>query len=56
MEDSYEIPLPGDIPPGEYRVGVGMYDVTTMRRIAAFDANGARLAHDRAILGVVQVD
>jgi 4-amino-4-deoxy-L-arabinose transferase-like glycosyltransferase len=50
VEDVHEIPLPGDLPAGHYRVGLGMYFLETMERLPAVDARGARLPDDRIIL------
>jgi hypothetical protein len=53
--DRYRLPLDDDAPAGEYRVEVGMYDAATIVRLAAIDADGAPLAHDRVLLGSVRV-
>jgi hypothetical protein len=33
VTDRYELALPSDIPPGEYRIEVGMYLLETMERL-----------------------
>jgi len=55
IEDSYDIPLDGDLPPGEYDLSVGMYDIETMERLAAFNAAGERLPEGRIVLGSLTV-
>jgi hypothetical protein len=47
--DRYELRLREGAPPGEYRLLVGMYDLTTGQRLPATDLNGQALA-DNAIL------
>jgi hypothetical protein len=56
IEDSYDILLDGDLPPGEYEVSVGMYDIETMERLPAYDAAGERQPEDRIVLGVLGVE
>ena len=46
--DRYELRLREGAPPGEYRLLVGMYDLTTGQRLPAIDQNGQPLA-DNAI-------
>lgn len=53
-DPSYRLHLPLDIPPGDYLVEVGMYGMTSLKRIPKFDASGD-LTGDRYILGVVRV-
>jgi len=54
--DEYDIPLRGDAPPGEYTIEIGMYDLISGERLAAFDEEGAQLADDRVILTKVEVE
>ncbi len=56
LVDEYDIPVWGDAPPGEYTIEVGMYDLISGERLAAFDAEGERLAGDRVILTKVEVE
>jgi hypothetical protein len=56
IEDSYEILLDDDLPPGEYELSVGMYDAEKMERLAAYDASGGRLLEDRIVLGALRVE
>lgn len=50
IADSYTIVLNPDAPVGEYHIGVGMYDPTTMQRLPAFDAAGKRWRDDCIML------
>jgi hypothetical protein len=55
IADPYEIPLDPEAPPGEYTVEIGMYNVATMNRLSAHDAQGA--AHgDTVILETVYIE
>jgi len=56
IEDSYDILLDGDLPPGDYELSVGMYDIETMERLPAYDAAGERQPEDRIVLGVLGVE
>jgi len=47
--DEYEIPVQAEAPPGEYLLEIGMYDLTTMIRLAVFDAQGTGIG-DRILL------
>ncbi len=53
--DPYRLDLPQDLPPGEYRLEVGMYGMTSQRRLPVVDLSGD-LAGDRVILGPVRVE
>jgi hypothetical protein len=52
--DPYQLKVPDDTPPGDYFIEVGMYGMTSIRRVPQFDAAG-NLAGDRYILGPVRV-
>jgi hypothetical protein len=52
--DPYRIVLPPDLPPGDYWVEVGMYGMTSLRRLPVVDLSGS-LAGDRVILGPIRV-
>lgn len=54
--DEYDIPVQGDAPPGVYTIEIGMYDLISGERIAAFDEEEERLADDRVILTKVEVE
>jgi hypothetical protein len=47
--DRHKVPLPGDLPDGEYVVSVGFYDPT--RRLPVWSGDGTRLPADAAIIG-----
>ena len=53
--DPYRLIIPGDVPPGDYRLEVGMYGMTSHRRLPVVDLSGD-LAGDRIILGPVRVE
>ena len=55
IEDSYEILLGDDVPPGEYGLSVGMYDAETLERLFAYDVTGERLPGDRIPVGSLHV-
>jgi hypothetical protein len=40
VDDPYEIQLAGDLPPGKYRLQVGLYLLATLRRLPVLDAQG----------------
>ena len=48
--DPYRLILPSDLPPGDYWLEVGMYGMTSLRRLPVVDLAG-NLAGDRVILG-----
>jgi hypothetical protein len=50
IHDERYVTLPSNLPPGGYRVGVGLYDRASGARIAATGPDGQRLADDVAIL------
>ncbi len=54
--DEYDIPVRGDAPPGDYTIEIGMYDLISGERLAAFDAEGERLVDDSVILTKVEVE
>jgi len=56
LADNYGVLVPSHIPPGEYQIEVGMYDLETMQRIPAFDEQGTRLPSDRILLRKVRID
>lgn len=53
--DDYSIEVREDAPPGEYAIEVGIYDLTSGERLAAFDAGGERLSDDQVTLTKVEV-
>jgi hypothetical protein len=54
--DRYTLTPEQALPPGEYRLMVGMYDLVTGRRLAAFDEDGKRWADDAVILATLSFD
>ena len=52
--DRFGIPLDPSIPPGEYHLEVGWYDLSTLKRIPVLDSHGQPLA-DHAILSAITV-
>jgi len=55
LTDPYRLPLPSDLPPGDYWLEVGMYGMTSLKRLPVVDLDG-NLAGDRIILGPVRVE
>jgi hypothetical protein len=53
--DPYRLTLPDGLPPGDYRLEVGMYGMTSHRRFPVVHLSGD-LAGDRVILGPVRVE
>ena len=41
ISDPYLVQLDADLPPGDYRVHVGLYLLATLQRLAVVDENGA---------------
>jgi hypothetical protein len=52
--DPYRFVIPSDLPTGDYVLEVGMYSMTSLRRLPVVDSAG-NLAGDRVILGPVRV-
>ena len=55
MLDPYRLEIPPDLPPGEYLIEVGLYEMTSGRRLHISDPAG-NLDGDRYILGPVLVE
>ena len=55
LTDPYRLTVPLDLPPGDYWLEVGMYGMTSLRRLPVVDLSG-NLAGDRIILGPVRVE
>jgi hypothetical protein len=55
VRDVHVISLDGELPRGDYRVVVGMYDPVTGERLALRDAGGLPIADDAAELFVLRV-
>lgn len=54
MLDPYRLPIPADLPAGEYAIEVGLYEMVNGRRLHISDAQG-NLKGDRIILGPIVV-
>lgn len=50
--DEHRLPLPPDLPPGDYRLRVGMYDPATGARLPAVGSNDERLTDDAVELAI----
>jgi len=55
IEDSCEISLGDDLPPGDYELSVGMYDAASMERLPVRDLASERLLDGRITLGSVRI-
>ena len=55
LTDPYRLIIPSDLPAGDYWLEVGMYGMTSLRRLPVVDLGGS-LAGDRVILGPVRVE
>jgi hypothetical protein len=55
LVDPYRLVIPPDLPAGDYWLEVGMYGMTSLRRLPVVDLAG-NLAGDRVILGPVRVE
>jgi len=54
VSDPYQLQVPDTLPPGDYYIEVGLYGMTSTRRVPILDRGGG-LAGDRVILFKVQV-
>ena len=52
--DPYRLVIPADMPPGQYSLEVGMYEMGSIRRIPQFSLDGT-MTGDRFILGPVLI-
>ena len=55
LTDPYRLVVPADLSPGDYWLEVGMYGMTSLRRLPVVDLKG-NLAGDRVVLGPVRVE
>ncbi len=55
IDDRYTVILDPQTPPGEYWIEVGMYGMTTTKRVPIFDGE-LNLTGDRVILGSIRVE
>ena len=56
IEDSYDIALGEDLPPGEYELSMGMYDIETMERLPTYDPADEHLPEDRIVVGTLHIE
>lgn len=56
VRDALDIPLPDDLPPGEYRVLTGMYVLETGERRPVTDADGQPVPDNAIDLGTIRLD
>ena len=54
--DPYDLPIPMDIPPGEYVLTVGLYPWPDLSRLPVRDGAGVPLPDDRVLLTTVRVE
>jgi hypothetical protein len=55
VADEHSVPLPADLPPGDYQVIVGLYSLETQARLPVLDAQGRPVADNQITLGTVHV-
>ncbi len=53
--DEWELTLPDDVPPGEYRVHTGMYDPSTAERLSVSNSDGQPVQDNSIYLGNITV-
>jgi hypothetical protein len=51
VDDPHPVPLPEDMPPGAYRIALGVYDRSTGDRLPVYGADGEPVASDAVLLG-----
>jgi hypothetical protein len=55
IQDPYQIQLSADLPPGNYRLQVGLYLLASMRRLPLLDAQGQPI-DDKVIISGLTVE
>jgi hypothetical protein len=50
ISDQHVVPIGQDVPPGSYRLVVGMYDAGTLRNLPAYESNGQPIEGGRVVL------
>jgi hypothetical protein len=50
IDDLHVIPLPSDLPPGEYRIAIGLYNWQTGERLPVHPANGEQVPESAIVL------
>ncbi|MBC7813511.1 MAG: hypothetical protein H7175_20300, partial [Burkholderiales bacterium] len=56
LSDAWQVPLPADIPAGNYRVYMGLYDPSTVVRDPVTDGGVTALDNNEVLLGTVTVE
>jgi hypothetical protein len=54
VEDEYQLSIPSGSAGEQLRVQVGMYNLDTMERLPAFDADGSRLPDDVIVITEIE--
>lgn len=54
--ETWDVPLPGDLAPGRYRVYTGLYRTSDLERAPASDAEGSLFADARVPLGEIVIE
>jgi hypothetical protein len=52
VRDERVLPLPQDLPAGDYQLAVGMYRLETMQRLPILDAAGNETVDDEILLSL----
>jgi hypothetical protein len=52
--DEHRLELPAGLPPGEYRLAVGLYDAATQARLPVVDASGVPVPDNALLLGTLE--
>ena len=55
MRDNIGVALPATVPPGAYRVEVGMYDLLSLRRLPIADPAGRPVQDDAVMIGAIEI-
>ena len=55
VADTRALALPGDLPPGEYTLFVGLYDPASGARLPAIDVTGTRAPNDAVELARIVI-
>ncbi len=55
MPDGMIIPIDDTVPPGDYHIELGLYDATTMQRLAVLDAAGQPVS-DKVVIAPITVE
>ena len=54
--ETWQVPLPADLAPGQYRVFTGIYRTRDRQRVPATDANGTPFINARVPLGILIIE